>query len=107
MKRRSFVQRALGDLGLILACLPKIKITRFRYYKSPLRRPTFKQSNGIVAIKTDQGIAGIGEGGSKDTVERLAGLLISEDPFRIEHLWQFMYCAYFYPPGREKMPGSI
>ncbi len=114
MKRRSFVKKSLG--GLVLAGLPyaahmqsapsglpKIKITRIRYYKSPLHRPTFNQSNGIVTIETDQGITGIGEGGSKDTIEQLAGLLIGQNPFRIEHLWQFMYRAYFYPPGREKI----
>jgi galactonate dehydratase len=34
---------------------------------------------------------------------QLAGLIIGEDPSRIEHLWQLMYRHYFYPPGREKI----
>ena len=80
-----------------------MKITRIRYYHSPKHKSTFNQSNGIVTIETDQGITGIGEGGSKDTIEQLAGLLIGQNPLRIEHLWQYMYRSYFYPPGREKV----
>ena len=56
-----------------------------------------------MTVETDQGITGIGEGGSKDTIEQCAALLIGEDPSRIEHLWQLMYRAHFYPPGREKV----
>jgi len=85
------------------AALPKLKITRVRYYRPPNPRPTFNQSTNIVTVETDQGITGIGEGGSKDTVEQCAAMLIGEDPTRIEHLWQFMYRGYFYPPGREKL----
>ncbi len=48
------------------------------------------------------GITGIGEGGSKDTLEQCAGTLIGKDPFKIEAIWQEMYIAWFYPPGREK-----
>lgn len=116
MQRRSFVGKALAGLTLGLgglsprlkaktssAHLDPMKITRIRYYRSPNHRPTFNQGNGIVTIETDQGITGIGEGGSKDTVEQLAGLLIGQNPLRIEHLWQFMYRSYFYPPGREKV----
>ena len=36
-------------------------------------------------------------------VEQVAALVIGEDASRIEHLWQLMYRAYFYPPGREKI----
>src|SRR5262249_42702424 len=32
-----------------------------------------------------------------------AGSLIGRDPFRIEAIWQEMYMAWFYPPGREKI----
>jgi L-alanine-DL-glutamate epimerase-like enolase superfamily enzyme len=83
--------------------IPKMKITRIRYYLSPDGRPIFNQSSNIVLVETDQGITGIGEGGSKDTIEQLAAMLIGEDPTRIEHLWQIMYRGYFYPPGREKI----
>lgn len=34
-----------------------------------------------------------------------AGMLINQDPCRIEHLWQLMYRGYFYPAGREKLHG--
>lgn len=116
MKRRIFVRNAMtgiaaSSLPLMSQAipqssnvgLPKMKITKISYYKSPRHRPTFNQGNGIVVVETDQGITGIGEGGSKDTIEQLAGLLIGENPLRIEHLWQVMYRAYFYPPGREKI----
>lgn len=85
------------------AALPKMKITRIRYYYSPESRPLFNQSAHIVTIETDQGITGIGEGGSKDTIEQCAAMLIGEDPSRIEHLWQMMYRGFFYPAGREKL----
>jgi L-alanine-DL-glutamate epimerase-like enolase superfamily enzyme len=57
----------------------------------------------IVTVETDIGITGIGEGGSKDTLEQCAGTLIGKDPFHIEAIWQEMYIAWFYPPGREKI----
>src|SRR5262245_19498589 len=110
MKRRSFLQSALLASGATLAheapvqAEPsKLKITRIRFYHNPNSRPIFNQSFHVVTVETDQGITGIGEGGSKDTIEQCAALLIGEDPFRIEHLWQLMYRGYFYPPGREKV----
>jgi len=63
----------------------------------------FNQSAHVSVIETDEGITGVGEGGSADTIRQCAGLLIGEDPSRIEHLWQLMYRGYFYPPGREKI----
>jgi galactonate dehydratase len=80
-----------------------IRIRRIRCYIPPRPRPLLSQSNAIVTVETDQGITGIGEGGSEDTVKSLAGLLIGEDAARIEHLWQLMYRGHFYPPGREKL----
>ena len=38
-------------------------------------------------------------------IEQCAQMLIGEDPFRIEHLWQYLYRGMFYPPGREKLHG--
>jgi len=110
MRRRAFLQTALTGLGAGLArpqaapaALPKMKITRVRYYQVPSPRPIFNQSRNVVVVETDAGITGIGEGGTKDTVEQCAAMLIGEDPSRIEHLWQLMYRGYFYPPGREKL----
>ena len=56
----------------------------------------------VVTIETDAGITGIGEGGSKDMLAQCAGRLIGRDPQYIEHLWQDMNRAYFYPAGRER-----
>ena len=112
MKRRSFLQLASvgGAAGLAArtsvakaANTSPMKITRIRFYINPSSGPTFNQSFHIVTIETDQGITGVGEGGSKDTVEQCAAMLIGEDPSRIDHLWQMMFRGYFYPAGREKL----
>lgn len=116
MNRRSFLKLGGGiAAGLAagreaIAALPKAKITRVRYYKSPgdaARRQTkvpglFNQSTHIVVVDTDAGLSGIGEGGAKDTLEQCAAAIIGRDPFRIEDNWQTMFRGYFYPAGREK-----
>jgi len=94
----------LGVTGsrFALATLPKMKITRVRVYEPPNPNPLFNQSDLVVTVETDAGITGIGEGGSKDTLQQSAGRLIGRDPQHIEQLWQDMNRAYFYPAGREK-----
>ena len=109
MNRRTFLT-ALATapaIGLLrpanaAADLPKAKITRVRIYRPPNLNPLFNQSNMVVTVETDMGITGIGEGGSKDTLEQCAGTLIGRSPFHSEALWQEAYIAWFYPPGREK-----
>jgi L-alanine-DL-glutamate epimerase-like enolase superfamily enzyme len=116
MQRRKFFQHAaMAGAGLAVlpqnnfgmdspAAVPKLKITRIRYYAAPgYTKPLFNQARGIVEIETDGGITGVGEGGAKDTVEQVAQMMIGENPFRIEHLWQNLYRGMFYPPGREKL----
>jgi len=112
MQRRQFLKSAMISSAAALTGLspfdasaaPKLKITKIRYYAAPgYTKPLFNQARGIVEIQTDGGIVGIGEGGSKDMVEQLAQMLIGENPFRIEHLWQYLYRGMFYPPGREKL----
>ncbi len=117
MQRRNFIQNALVGGTALLAGIPtnegmaapavppsKLKITKIRYYSAPgYNKPLFNQARGIVEVETDGGIVGIGEGGAKDTVEQCAQMLIGEDPFRIEYLWQNLYRGMFYPPGREKL----
>src|SRR5262245_14291379 len=96
-----FVAQSLSPY--LRAALQKIKITRVRYYQVANSRPIFNQSGHIVTIEADQGITGIGEGGTKDSIEQLGAMLIGSDAARIDHLWQLMYRGYFYPPGREKL----
>ncbi|MEP7110313.1 MAG: mandelate racemase/muconate lactonizing enzyme family protein [Ferruginibacter sp.] len=87
-----------------VAAASSMKITRIRYFSAPgYNKPLFNQARGIVEIETDGGIVGIGEGGSKDMLEQCAQMMIGEDPFRIEHIWQNLYRDMFYPPGREKL----
>jgi hypothetical protein len=110
LSRRTLLTTALVSAGGIAvaaeakqAAASKMKIRRIRYYQPPRTSPIFNQSDRIVVVETDAGISGIGEGGTKDTVQQCAGMLIGEDPSRNEHLWQFLYRGCFYPPGREKL----
>lgn len=114
MHRRKFIRSvAVGSVG-VLSGLPfstvksaatsKLKITKIRYYGAPgYTKPLFNQARGIVEIETDGGIIGVGEGGSPDMIAQCAQMMIGADPFRIEHLWQYLYRGMFYPPGREKL----
>ena len=107
MKRRellkSLAAATLAGSQYAEAALPKIKITRVRIYEPPNLNQTFAQSNMVVTVETDAGITGIGEGGVTDTLKQCAGTLINKNPFKIEAIWQEMYIAWFYPPGREKI----
>src|SRR5215831_10935319 len=110
MNRRAFFQSVasataagLAEAPPARAAIPKMKITRVRVFSPASPNPLFNQSDLVVTVETDGGITGIGEGGSKDTLEQCAGRVIGQDPSRIGHLWQDMYRAFFYPPGREKV----
>src|SRR5208282_623966 len=106
MNRRTILKSIMAAplaAGVGRASVPKMKITRVVVYRPPNPNPLFNQSDLVVTIETDAGITGIGEGGSKDTLEQCAGRLIGQDPQHIERLWQDMSRAFFYPPGREKM----
>src|SRR2546426_2323145 len=109
MKRRTFLSSLaataiMGVAGALptFASLPKMKITRVRAYLPPNPNPLFNQSDVVVTVETNAGITGIGEGGAKDTLSQSAGRLIGRDPQHIEHLWQDMNRAFFYPAGRER-----
>jgi L-alanine-DL-glutamate epimerase-like enolase superfamily enzyme len=112
MQRRFFLQSvgmggtaalAAASQATAAAAPPPMKITRVRFYHNPKSPGHFNQSFHVVTVETDQGVTGIGEGGSRDTISQCAAMIIGEDPFRIEHLWQMMFRGYFYPAGREKL----
>jgi galactonate dehydratase len=117
MRRRNLCQSiALGlmatpilNAGLIQqaqGALSDMKITRIRLYNPSDTTGLsgwINQSAILVTIETDSGLVGVGQGGSKDLIEDIGGMLIGEDPFRIEYLWSKMYRNKFYPPGREKI----
>lgn len=105
MHRRSFLKSALLGAGALAvdAAVPRMKITRVRFYESPISRPMFNQSFHIVTVETDQGLTGIGEGGSRDSIQECAEMLIGENPLQIDRCWQLMYRGRFYPAGREKL----
>src|SRR5215469_1028141 len=108
MNRRQFLKSMTAAAGIAgtrraEASLSPAKITRVRVYQPPNLNQLFNQSNMLCTIETDAGLTGIGEGGSKDTLEQCAGSLIGKNPFQIENLWQTMYMEWFYPPGREKI----
>jgi galactonate dehydratase len=110
--RRNFIRQSLMGAGALMlgpSCLfgatkSGIKITKISHYREPdYIKPTFAQARDIVVIETDSGLTGIGEGGSREMIQNCAEMLIGEDPFRIEHLWQRVYRQYFYPSGRERL----
>src|SRR6476469_7939026 len=110
MNRRTFLKSlAVASCATLLkpkasfSALPKAKITKVNAYAPPTLNPLFNQSNIVVTVETDAGLTGIGEGGSRDTLEQCAGRSIGRNPFDIERCWQDMYRAFFYPPGREKL----
>ena len=114
MQRRTFLRTLLAGAGgvalgrrVALATLPKMKITRVRYYfpgkETRAGVPNLTSTTNVICIDTDAGITGIGEGGTKDTLEHCASALIGQDPSRIETLWQNMYRGAFYPTGLEKL----
>ena len=114
MDRRTFLKTAAGASaaaawlrpGVADAALPKAKITRIRFFEAPTVMPLqipLLQSNMVVMIETDANLTGIGEGGTLDTLNPCAGRLIGKNPFEIERLWQDMYKAFHYPPGRERL----
>jgi galactonate dehydratase len=60
----------------------------------------------FVKLTTDDGIVGWGEAttewktrGVVGAVEDLAVLVVGQDPFRLEHLWQSMWRHQYWPPG--------
>jgi L-alanine-DL-glutamate epimerase-like enolase superfamily enzyme len=88
------------------ATLPAARITGIRIYQGPTVMPLqipLLQSSMVVAIDTDIGITGIGEGGTLDTLAPTAARLIGRNPYEITSIWQDMYRAYHYPPGRERL----
>lgn len=61
----------------------------------------------FVVIDTDDGIYGLGEAGITGrelavagAIEHFKPLLIGEDPFRIEHIWQKLFRGGFFPAQR-------
>ena len=61
----------------------------------------------MVVVHTDEGIFGVGEVGLRSrqlavrgALEHFKPLLIGNDPFRTEHLWQVMSRSGFYPADR-------
>ncbi|MBX3065083.1 MAG: galactonate dehydratase [Anaerolineae bacterium] len=61
----------------------------------------------FVIVDTDEGIYGVGEAGItgrelavQGAIEHFKPLLIGQDPFRTEHLWQVLYRGGFFPAQR-------
>jgi galactonate dehydratase len=113
MNRRTFIKSTAAASALALlrpslarAALPQAKITKISFYEAPTVMPLqipLLQSNMVVVIETDANLTGIGEGGTIDSLTPCAGRLIGQNPFEITRLWQDMYRAFHYPPGRERL----
>lgn len=66
----------------------------------------------IVAVHTDEGLTGVGEGGMsgrelamEGMVQHYARLVVGQDPQRIEHLWQTLYRGWYFEGG--KINGAV
>jgi L-alanine-DL-glutamate epimerase-like enolase superfamily enzyme len=114
MQRRTFLHTLLAGAGgaalsgrVAHAALPKMKITRVRYYapgkETRAGVSSLTSGTNVICIDTDAGITGIGEGGTKDSLEHCASALIGQDPGRIETHWQNMFRGAFFPTGHEEM----
>jgi galactonate dehydratase len=116
MNRRQLCQAmalslSSASLGTLLparaeAALPDTRITKISIFNPSDQSGLsgwINQSAMLVKIETDNGLFGIGQGGARDLFDDLAGMLIGENPFRIEYLWSRLYRNKFYTPGREKL----
>ena len=114
MDRRNLLTVLLGT-GAALSVGPgqaqaaaqsDLKITRVRVFNpangTHLDGP-IGLSGIVVAVDTDAGITGYGQGGTPDLLQYAASLLIGQDPLRIEHHWQRMVRSSIYPAGRERL----
>ncbi|MBN1583652.1 MAG: mandelate racemase/muconate lactonizing enzyme family protein [Anaerolineae bacterium] len=61
----------------------------------------------FVVVDTDEGIYGVGEAGITGrelavigTIAHFKELLVGQDPFRIEHIWQMLFRGGFFPAQR-------
>ena len=59
-----------------------------------------------VIVNTDEGIYGVGESGISGREQAIIGaiehfkpLLIGQDPFRTEYIWQVLFRGGFFPDG--------
>lgn len=78
-----------------------MKITEVRALPVMGHRPHL-----LVLVGTDEGVTGLGEAGLVSRAEAVYGalehlrpLLLGEDPFRTEHLWQVLFRGGFFPGG--------
>ena len=101
-----FATVAAGPASFAAAPRSDLKITRVRV----LSPKTFKSLAGpvglaetVVAVETNAGITGYGQGGTPDLLRYAASLLIGQDPLRIEYHYQRMYRSSIYPAGRERI----
>jgi galactonate dehydratase len=103
----SWTTRALTAPMRAAARLPVNPVTRIRTFYPPNYNPNgaqaFPQSNMIVLVDTAEGITGIGQGGSPDTVRNMARSVIGKDAFDTEFIWQHGYMDGFYSPGKERL----
>jgi len=114
MNRRNFVGTIAATAAAIavapesLAAAPRsdLKIKRVRIL-NPENFTTLAGPVGlaetVVAVETDGGITGYGQGGTPDLLRYAASVLIGQDPLRIEYHWQRMYRSSIYPAGSERL----
>ena len=80
-----------------------MKISGIEYF--PVRNNG--RNNFFVVVDTDEGISGVGEAGLSwrdlavaGALEHMKPMLLGQDPFRTEHLWQLLFRCGFFPAQR-------
>lgn len=99
--------RPAAALARAAARLPANPVTKIRVFYPPNYNPNgpqaFPQSNMVVLVETQEGITGIGQGGSPDTVRNVARSVIGRNAFDSESIWQHAFMDGFYSPGKERL----
>ncbi len=103
----SWVENTEASAARATARLPPNPVTRIRIFYPPNYNPNgpqaFPQSNMVVLVDTAEGITGIGQGGSPDTVRNMARSVIGKNAFDTEFIWQHGFMDGFYSPGKERL----
>lgn len=103
----SWLAKSEGAMVRAAARLPANPVTRIRTFYPPNYNANgpqaFPQSNMVVLVDTEEGITGIGQGGSPDTVRNMARSVVGKNAFDTEFIWQHGYMDGFYSPGKERL----
>jgi galactonate dehydratase len=96
-------RRQFGQ-NLLISREESMKVTAIKNYHVS---DSYGRSYYIVKVETDEGIYGLGEvgirwwaGAIEKAVEHLSQLVIGQDPFSTERIWQHLFRSAFFPADK-------